>query len=76
MLQNQSESDWVGELLGVRWALVLVLLRPYSQSGHSVLPECCGHLPTAQAVAEYQNVEEGEIMERIPKEVIKQLPVA
>lgn len=48
------------------------LFRPW----HPVPLKGCGHLPTAQAVAECQNLEEAVILERIPKEVIKQLLLA
>lgn len=53
-----------------------MLFRPCSLSRHPVLPKCCGHLPTTQAVVECQNLEEAEVLERIPKEVIKQLLLA
>lgn len=49
---------------------------PSPQVMHPVPLKGCGHLPTAQAVAECQNLEEAVILERIPKEVIKQLLLA
>lgn len=53
-----------------------VLFRPHNPNRHPGLPKFCGRLPTTQVLIECQNLEEAEILERIPKEVIKQLLLA
>lgn len=46
------------------------------QAKHPVPLKGCGHLPTTQAIVECQNLEKAVILERIPREVIKQLLLA
>lgn len=46
------------------------------QAMHPVPLKGCGHLPTTQAIVECQNLEKAVILERIPREVIKQLLLA
>lgn len=70
----ESKSNWENIPLGVT---PFTHLDPSAiQAMQPVLPKCCGHLLTTQVVVECQNLEEAEILERIPKEVIKQLLLA